>query len=78
MANIVGMKYKPSTKTYFVRATTKKGRMLADDDSLKDQEDEVGNTTEFEVETEWAKKYYEKSVIKEVCEKPAGIKRGTI
>jgi hypothetical protein len=43
LANIVGMKYKPSTRTYFVRATTKKvfvrattkkGRMSADDDGI--------------------------------------------
>ena len=79
LANIVGMKYKPSTKTYLVRATTKKGRtMPADDDSLEDQEDEVGNTTEFEVETEWVEKYYEKSFIEEVREKTSRDKEGYI
>ena len=54
--------------------------MSADDDNLEDQKDEVGNTTEFEVETEWVEKYYEKSFIessKKFVKKPAGIKRGT-
>ena len=52
--------------------------MPADDDSLEDQEDEVGNTTEFEVETELVEKYYEKSFIEEVREKTSRDKEGYI
>ena len=80
LANIVGIKYKPSTKTYFVRATTKKGRTMGCQLTMT-----VSKTKKMRLEIRrnlkskqsgW-RNTMKKASSKKYVKKPAGIKRGT-